>query len=669
MRRLPLYVALLCALSLAIAGPRGAAAQTVTVPTFHVAAPASAVATGVDLAQGADGAVLFVWDELRAGFGYSVARARHSADGGALPIGPSMTGCCTPRPPYARLAAYAATGYARLLFAAYPQSFTAISSQLDPLGSEVPDTTTVVNPTVGGARRDEAHGGAVATYGDSTFHLLWDDVTGDVVGRRLNGYPVLNGAQFVAGASDPQPWVAIAAIPDHGLVAGWGSASGAMPPAIGVVADASGTFAAPFTLSADTLLRRLVVSPRGDRFALVGTRPRGSAAPTEIWGRYFDVGGTPLGPDFAVHAASGGAVVDPDAAFDLAGNLYVVWTEGGTAVRTVGVSPAGTPSGAPVTLATGTALGNVRAIRLADPALHDTGRFMNAWTAAGGVDANVASPCTPGTSTCGDGVRAPFCELCDDGAANSDSAPDACRVDCRPARCGDGVLDTGESCDDGNLDDCDGCSATCTVEPAAGCGNGLAMPACGELCDDGNTEDGDGCSATCQNEFVAGGGAPTQDCVVAWSVDNPANAPRFAKKGNMNPSQTCTDNDPRCDFDGGAVGGCTFKLRVCAAVSTLPPCVPPERLASWQLDKPSANEVATRPDAAQVAAALNGAVPGAIVGPLGPDICSDDALVVVPLRGEPGRFHAAKRALRATATLYDGRKDTDKLTLRCVPGS
>ncbi|MEJ2457566.1 MAG: filamentous hemagglutinin N-terminal domain-containing protein, partial [Novosphingobium sp.] len=41
-------------------------------------------------------------------------------------------------------------------------------------------------------------------------------------------------------------------------------------------------------------------------------------------------------------------------------------------------------------------------------------------------------------------------EVCDDGAANSDTDPDACRTDCQPAYCGDGVADTGESCDDGN---------------------------------------------------------------------------------------------------------------------------------------------------------------------------------------------------------------------------
>ena len=34
-----------------------------------------------------------------------------------------------------------------------------------------------------------------------------------------------------------------------------------------------------------------------------------------------------------------------------------------------------------------------------------------------------------------------------------------------PIVCGDGILEFGEECDDGNNDDGDGCSAVCTLEP------------------------------------------------------------------------------------------------------------------------------------------------------------------------------------------------------------
>lgn len=82
----------------------------------------------------------------------------------------------------------------------------------------------------------------------------------------------------------------------------------------------------------------------------------------------------------------------------------------------------------------------------------------------GGADPGVVygDGSTPAAG-CGDGVVEGF-EECDAGEANSDSAPDACRLDCRLARCGDGVLDGGEACDDGNVLGSDGCSASCQVE-------------------------------------------------------------------------------------------------------------------------------------------------------------------------------------------------------------
>lgn len=58
--------------------------------------------------------------------------------------------------------------------------------------------------------------------------------------------------------------------------------------------------------------------------------------------------------------------------------------------------------------------------------------------------------------------------------------------------CGDGVVDANEQCDDGNLENGDGCDANCTF-PA--CGNGIVDA--GEECDDGNLIDGDGCQSDC----------------------------------------------------------------------------------------------------------------------------------------------------------------------------
>ena len=65
--------------------------------------------------------------------------------------------------------------------------------------------------------------------------------------------------------------------------------------------------------------------------------------------------------------------------------------------------------------------------------------------------------------------------------------------------CGNGTVEAGEQCDDGNTTGGDGCSATCASE-APVCGNGRVES--GEECDDGNRTSRDGCSSTCKFEQI-----------------------------------------------------------------------------------------------------------------------------------------------------------------------
>ncbi|WP_428261385.1 DUF4215 domain-containing protein [Haliangium sp.] len=97
---------------------------------------------------------------------------------------------------------------------------------------------------------------------------------------------------------------------------------------------------------------------------------------------------------------------------------------------------------------------------------------------------------------CGDGVLDPG-EDCDDGnQASNDGCDSECRLEAEPDRCGNGVVDPGEGCDDGNQANGDGCDAECQLEAEPGrCGDGTVDP--DEACDDGNQIEGDGCSADC----------------------------------------------------------------------------------------------------------------------------------------------------------------------------
>jgi cysteine-rich repeat protein len=106
---------------------------------------------------------------------------------------------------------------------------------------------------------------------------------------------------------------------------------------------------------------------------------------------------------------------------------------------------------------------------------------------------------------CGDGT-VDAGEQCDDGnTTNGDGCSSTCQTEPPPPpppACGDGTVDAGEQCDDGNTANGDGCSSTCQTEPPPppppACGDGTVDA--GEQCDDGNTTNGDGCSATCQTE-------------------------------------------------------------------------------------------------------------------------------------------------------------------------
>jgi cysteine-rich repeat protein len=121
---------------------------------------------------------------------------------------------------------------------------------------------------------------------------------------------------------------------------------------------------------------------------------------------------------------------------------------------------------------------------------------------------------------CGDGILDDG-EECDDGDRwNTARIPGGCRPDCVRAYCGDGVRDPGEECDDGpsNADAApDACRTDCR-RPR--CGDGTVDT--GEGCDDGEAnsdELADACRTDCREPFCGDGVLDSgEDCddAAAW---------------------------------------------------------------------------------------------------------------------------------------------------------
>jgi len=90
------------------------------------------------------------------------------------------------------------------------------------------------------------------------------------------------------------------------------------------------------------------------------------------------------------------------------------------------------------------------------------------------------------------------------GAADCDDVTCAAAAACEPV-CGNRKLEAGETCEDGNTLDGDGCDSNCT---RTACGNGVRSM--NEGCDDGNTTTGDGCDSNCM-VTGCGNGVKTAD--------------------------------------------------------------------------------------------------------------------------------------------------------------
>lgn len=156
--------------------------------------------------------------------------------------------------------------------------------------------------------------------------------------------------------------------------------------------------------------------------------------------------------------------------------------------------------------------------------------------------------------------------------------------------CGDGIIQPGEECDDGNTREGDGCTALCRTERVycpngnvcgngtcgdgspcvtAYCGDGIVQAALGEECDDGNGVNDDDCTNDCKWVPLpeCGDGILQKDYELCDNGGQNSNAPNAECRLNCVP-QRCGDGIhdtflEECD-DGNNLNG-----DGCSAVCTL----------------------------------------------------------------------------------------------------
>lgn len=265
------------------------------------------------------------------------------------------------------------------------------------------------------------------------------------------------------------------------------------------------------------------------------------------------------------------------------------------------------------------------------------------------------NPCAP---VCGNSVIESG-ETCDDG---NTTTCDGCSSSCQTQRCGNGVVECGEVCDAGSSNGSpgSGCTFSCTVEVVEVCGDAIVTS--GEECDDGsdNGTPSSPCLETCELQEVPdvripGNGSRSLDCAVEWSLAH--EDIELLTSGIPSRRQTCVDNDPGCDFDP-EVGSCELHIWACfGAEDTRLECIE-QPVASVSVMSPSTRATG---DAADVRTDLLEGLSSLAGVSLTEETCT--GVMKVPLAANGKKISIKTRAYIEGST----KKDVDSLQLTCEP--
>lgn len=117
---------------------------------------------------------------------------------------------------------------------------------------------------------------------------------------------------------------------------------------------------------------------------------------------------------------------------------------------------------------------------------------------------------------------------------NSNSVPDACRTNCQPAHCGDGITDSNESCDDGDTLDGPLCRHNCALPS---CGDGVVTPP--EQCDTAASTAPGGANQPCTDTCRKAVCGDSKVCSASGCTTGPDGGPEQCDDGNVIPSDDC----------------------------------------------------------------------------------------------------------------------------------
>lgn len=177
------------------------------------------------------------------------------------------------------------------------------------------------------------------------------------------------------------------------------------------------------------------------------------------------------------------------------------------------------------------------------------------------------------------------------------------------------------------------------------------------------------------NDCVLGGkDRSPMECLLELHVTP---IPPTGRRVGRGPKIRCTAGDPECDADPSDLTSCSLDLRVCPA--TRDPrnfiCSAPD-LTSIVIQSPrrTAAGGADRAMREAVEALIGNGLASLVPHPdspfanLTPGRCTGATRVTLPLREKsPGVYRKSRTRLKIITRSADGRRDTDKLAVRCIP--